>query len=71
MLTCAIDDAMIDIPLSKFPLALMLNVTNTRFAQNLHPRAFRHLSQLRVLDLTNVSIYLDKNSSLIYRHGYS
>ena len=56
-----VNDAMINIPFSKFPLALLLNLSDTHFAQNLHPLAFKHLSQLRVLDLTNVSIYLDKN----------
>ena len=39
----------------------MLNLTDTRFIQNLYPRAFTHLSQLRVLDLTNVGIRLDRN----------
>ena len=58
-----VNDVMIDISFSKFPLAPILNLTDARFAQNLHPRAFRHLSQLRVLNLTKVSIYLGKNSS--------
>ena len=58
-----VNDAMIAILYSRFPLALMLNLTDTRFTPNLHPRAFKHLSQLRVLDLTNVSIGIGRNSS--------
>ena len=58
-----VNDATTEILLSKFPLALVLNLTDTRFVQNIHPWAFRHLSQLRVLDLTNVSISIDKDNS--------
>ena len=58
-----VNDAMKDILFSRFPLALLLNLTDTRFLPNIHPRAFRHLSQLRVLDLTNVSIILDRHDS--------
>ena len=58
-----VNDAMKNILLSRFSFTLMLNLTDTLFVQNIHPRAFRYLSQLRVLDLTNVSISIDRDNS--------
>ena len=51
---------------SYFPWLLILNLAGTRFAQNLYPRTFTHMPQLRILDLTNIRISLDKGSSFRY-----
>ena len=51
---------------SYFPWLLILNLAGTRFAQSLYPRTFTHLPQLRILDLTNTRINLDKESGFRY-----
>ena len=48
---------------------LVLNLTDTQFAQNLHPGAFTHMPQLRILDLTNIGIVLDKGSKFSYMNS--
>ena len=49
-----------------FHWLLILNLTNTRFAGNLYPYAFSHMQRLRILDLTNTGIILQKRSKFRY-----
>ena len=51
---------------SDFPWLLILNITGTHFTQNLYPQAFTHMPQLRMLDLTNIRISLDKRNTFRY-----
>ena len=52
-----------------FPWLLILNLRNTRFAQNLYPRAFSHMPQLCLLDLTNTKMMLQKGSKFNYMNS--
>ena len=49
-----------------FPWLLILDLTNTRVAGNLHPDAFSHMPQLRILDLTNTGMVLQIESRFRY-----
>ena len=51
---------------SHFYWLLILNLTNTRFAGNLYPNAFSHMPRLRILDLTNNGIILQRRSKFMY-----
>ena len=48
------------IQFKNFPWLLMLNLSGTRFVQGLQPGSFTRMPLLRVLDLTNVNIRLDR-----------
>ena len=52
-----------------FPWLLVLNLTGIQFVQNLYPGAFTHMPQLRILDLTNIGIVLDKGSKFRYMNS--
>ena len=54
---------------SYFPWLLVLNLTGAQFVQNLYPEAFIHMPQLRILDLTNIRIVLDKGSKFRYMNS--
>ena len=45
-----------------FQLLQTMDLTRTRFIEDLHPQDFTHMPQLRILDLTNASITLNKKS---------
>ena len=52
-----------------FPWLLILKLRNSRFAQNLYPHAFSHMPQLRILDLTNTGMMLQKGSKFKYMNS--
>ena len=52
-----------------FPWLLILNLKNCRFARNLYPHAFSHMPQLRILDLTNTKMMLQKGSKFWYMNS--
>ena len=52
-----------------FSWLLILNLTNTRFARNLYPHAFSHMPQLRILELSNTGIILQKGSKFKYMNS--
>ena len=55
-----------DIVFKHFPLLLILHLRDTRFAHPLYPDVFSHMPQLRILDLSNTGMKLQKESKFMY-----
>ena len=49
-----------------FPWLQVLNLTDIQLAPNLHPQAFTHMPQLRILEITNIKVSIDKGNTFGY-----
>ena len=54
---------------SYFPMLLILNLTGTHYTHSLYPQTFTRMPQLRILDITNIRIKLDKRSTFRYMNS--